>query len=306
MAKSEKSRVSLRVEEVLRLLIAGATLPDIKRYADQHGWKVSGRQIQRYSQRAHKRFAKLALKDRRQLLGRHLAQRNALYTKAVKDGDLKTALEILKDEAKLQGLYPGPPRKDETPEEQHRRLLGIPVQTSLSLRTRVSRLLQAQAARDTDGERLVAESTPCYLFKIPDTTFPSMVLNDLTLLNVISRLEAVGMVVNALYMAVRGDGDLEFCEKILAAFCFKYKVALDGWQLFCEQIDVDPKYLLDSNYNGMLLGMIGEHVASLCPDEDYLSEVLFGPGEKSSFVSAKDCAMALRQAYDKFVREGRP
>jgi hypothetical protein len=45
-------------------------------------------------------------KSRKQVIARHLAQRQALFARALKAADYRTALAILADEAKLRGLYP--------------------------------------------------------------------------------------------------------------------------------------------------------------------------------------------------------
>src|SRR5262249_36174802 len=44
-------------------------------------------------------------KDRDKLLARHVAQRRALYARAVHAADYRTALAVARDEAELQGLY---------------------------------------------------------------------------------------------------------------------------------------------------------------------------------------------------------
>jgi hypothetical protein len=106
MAKSNKNTVTSRVNDVLRLLLAGAEFADIRQYAADHGWNVSERQVRRYMEVAHRYFAEATERDREQLLGRHLMQRRALYARALKENDLRTALQVLRDEAALQNLYP--------------------------------------------------------------------------------------------------------------------------------------------------------------------------------------------------------
>jgi hypothetical protein len=108
MARSNKAVVTQREQEVYRLLLAGAEFAEIRQFASDRGWHVSERQIRRYMEVAYKRLAKLASRDRQQLLGRHLMQRLALYSRALKAGDLRTALQSLRDEAELEGLYEAP------------------------------------------------------------------------------------------------------------------------------------------------------------------------------------------------------
>jgi hypothetical protein len=106
MARSAKLTVVSREREVLRLLLEGADLPQIRQFATENEWGVTDRQLYRYQEAAYRGLAEITQRDRVQLLGRHLAQRRALYALAIKADDLRTALEILRDEAKLQGLYP--------------------------------------------------------------------------------------------------------------------------------------------------------------------------------------------------------
>jgi hypothetical protein len=106
MSRSDKATVIQRVHDVLRLLLAGAEFTEIRQFASAHGWNVTDRQVRRYQEAAYCDIAKFVRRDRIQLLGRHLMQRRALYARALKNNDLRTALQILRDEAALQGLYP--------------------------------------------------------------------------------------------------------------------------------------------------------------------------------------------------------
>ena len=106
MSRSDKGTVIRRVQDVLRLLLAGAEFAEIRQFASAQDWNVTDRQIRRYQEAAYRRVAKIARRDRLQLLGRHLMQRRMLYAHAIKDRDFHLALKILRDEAELQGLYP--------------------------------------------------------------------------------------------------------------------------------------------------------------------------------------------------------
>jgi hypothetical protein len=106
--KSSKAVVRQRVEEVFRLRLGGAELHDIREHAGapEQGWNVSDSQLRRYIQAAdglvRERFDARA----EHLLTRHLLQRRQLYAHAMGSGDFRTALAVLQDEAKLEGLYP--------------------------------------------------------------------------------------------------------------------------------------------------------------------------------------------------------
>src|SRR5688572_5893017 len=107
MAKSDKITVAKRVQDVSKLILMGAAHSDIEAFGTERGWNVSRRQLQRYVKIAHEQMAKASLQNRQQLIGRHVLQRRALFARALKAGDLRTALQAVKDEAQLQGVYPG-------------------------------------------------------------------------------------------------------------------------------------------------------------------------------------------------------
>jgi len=104
--KSDNAEILKRVEEVLRIRIDGAQFHEIREYAVEKQWNVSDTQLRRYVQRADELLVERQDKSRKQVIARHLAQRQALYSRAVKAADYRTALAILADEAKLRGLYP--------------------------------------------------------------------------------------------------------------------------------------------------------------------------------------------------------
>ena len=108
MSKSTKATVAQRVDEVFRLLVVGARAPDILQCASTRGWRVGDRQIRRYVASARDQMVELANSKRGNLLGLQMAQRQALYARAFKEGDIAMCLDILKDDAKLLGLYQKP------------------------------------------------------------------------------------------------------------------------------------------------------------------------------------------------------
>jgi hypothetical protein len=74
-------------------------------YAAEKGWGLKERQLREYMARADALLVERQERSRRRVVARHLAQRMALYARAVNAADYRTALAILSDEAKLRGLY---------------------------------------------------------------------------------------------------------------------------------------------------------------------------------------------------------
>jgi hypothetical protein len=105
-ARANDAELAQRVEEVLHLRLNGALLYDLQAHAKEKGWDVSDRQLFRYSAAADKQLVAALENDREKLLRRHRAQRHGLYARALSEGDYRTALAVLKDEAELLALYP--------------------------------------------------------------------------------------------------------------------------------------------------------------------------------------------------------
>jgi hypothetical protein len=106
--KSSKVEVQKRVEEVFKLRLGGAEFADIVQFASapEQNWSVAARQIWNYIAAADKLVKQRFDARAEHLLNRHLLQRRTLYAHALGAGDFRTALAVLQDEAKLEGLYP--------------------------------------------------------------------------------------------------------------------------------------------------------------------------------------------------------
>src|SRR5215207_1756416 len=103
---SDKAEMLKRVEEVLRIRLDGAQFHDVSAYAEEKGWGIKERQVRNLMQRADELLVERQDKSRKQVIARHLAQRMALYARALNAADYRTALAILDSDAKLRGLFP--------------------------------------------------------------------------------------------------------------------------------------------------------------------------------------------------------
>jgi hypothetical protein len=309
MAKSQKSIVKNRINDVLRLMTVGAEFADIKGYAREHNWQIGDRQVRRYIKLAFKRFAKATEQDRKSLVGRHLLQRRAIYARAIKTGDLRAALHALKDEATLQGLYPDP----KGPLHGLENVGGIdPNAPKIERRVRVARSIMAQATGDKDSLALLDGSTPKYWYHMPDTLLPQILLSTLASNYVVQQLDCAGMVLHAIVSLHGDEPDTKFCAQVLAVYSYIFKTRRDGWELFCGEIGIDPHYLVNENYDGLLLQMAAERIASFAMTAEELVETLkeLGANEGgeteatvSSIVTADDLAKAWRGLYRRITRE---
>jgi hypothetical protein len=104
--KSDQKTVRKRVEEILSIRLLGALPTDIRRHAEEQGWQVGERQLQRYTAMSDELMAESLEKNRDKLMAYHFAARRALYARAMAVSDYSTAKAVLKDEAELLCLYP--------------------------------------------------------------------------------------------------------------------------------------------------------------------------------------------------------
>jgi hypothetical protein len=106
MAKPNKAMNEQRVTEVMQLLLQGAEFNEIRVYAANKGWELTDRQVRRHINAAYRRTTDILGQKQEELLARHLLQRRNLFARCLKAEDLRTALQVLHDEAQLIGLYP--------------------------------------------------------------------------------------------------------------------------------------------------------------------------------------------------------
>ena len=107
-----RAETSRRTALVAELVIAGSRGHDVLAWSMQtdvatgRPWNVTLRACQKMVARAYAYIADDCERNRDKLMGRHVAQRQAIYRQAMAGGDYGAALAAAKDEAALQGLYP--------------------------------------------------------------------------------------------------------------------------------------------------------------------------------------------------------
>lgn len=101
-----------RVKEVLRIRLDGAQLHDVVEYAKEKKWKLDEAACARLIRRADDLLAKRRDDNEDRVLALRIAQREALFARAVNGADYRTALSILADIARIEGADNGRERKD--------------------------------------------------------------------------------------------------------------------------------------------------------------------------------------------------
>lgn len=272
MGKSTKAEMAARLREVTKLLLAGAEFAEIRQFASERQWDVSDRSIRRYMEAAYKRMADASRRDERQLLGRHLMQRRALYGRCLKQGDHRTALAVLKDEADLQGVYPPTKVAPATPDGQQP--YPGPQGPVLTRRERLVRLLKAEKSGDRTELRLLQQTTQYRRYRFTDVQLPQMMLNVMAMQHVNEQLEHATSVLLALWnTAAFGDehGDWNFIGMSSAFF---FRTGTEGWRMFGEWLGVDVDYLVKENYKGTMLETCTENICNIAPSPDEIKALL--------------------------------
>lgn len=105
---ADKATVEQRIELVYRLILDGWESTAIVQNSTVKAWGLKNRQVWAYIGRARTRMKKELAKYRKVALEEHIAARRKLRREA---SDGRLALEVLRDEAKLLGLY-APEKKE--------------------------------------------------------------------------------------------------------------------------------------------------------------------------------------------------
>lgn len=104
MKKATNKQSNERTNEILSLLLAGASRGEIVQTASKK-WGVTIRQVDTYIARARGLIDENLKEYRAHALAEHIALRRRLRREAYTSGDLRLVLDIVRDEAKLWGLY---------------------------------------------------------------------------------------------------------------------------------------------------------------------------------------------------------
>lgn len=102
--KANKAEMALRVEAVRGLLLTGYPTHEILRLVAEK-WGVADRTVEYYIAQARRSILEASEERKVEVVAEHIEMRRNLLRKAHEGKDYRLALDILKDEAKLLGLY---------------------------------------------------------------------------------------------------------------------------------------------------------------------------------------------------------
>ena len=250
-------------------------------------------------------------------------QRRAIYARSLKNGDLRTALQTLRDEAELEGLYPSP---QASAEQSLKHQLGIQ-SSPLSRKELVARQLAAEAKGDEKEQAVVKSLTPTGLYTLPSTTMPIAHLHILTLIYIWEQLEQTASFLHAMWeyaiCEIQGknseekpnEQDVEnpheeSCDgsgwlDIGMVAAYRFRIGQEAWELFCAGIGVDGQLLVEGNYQGGMLELAEGRMSLSAPHEGQMPEILARMGREGplSVKTARDLARSWKELFEKVCHD---
>jgi len=105
--RATQAEAEQRTSEVYRLLVKGASRPDILQYAISK-WGLSIPMVDKYIKAATDKLKVKAVTIREAELGKALERREDLYRQALTTQQISVALQVDESRCKLLGLFPKP------------------------------------------------------------------------------------------------------------------------------------------------------------------------------------------------------
>jgi len=136
MGRATEAEVIERTNVVAELLVRGADRQRVLQYAATN-WGLADRQADTYIAKANKAIAESAAVERDHEIGRGLRRLHYLYNRAVQEGNLRIALEVVRETNKMLGL--NAPTQVEVDDKREDRTLRDQDTTTLEGRLRALR-----------------------------------------------------------------------------------------------------------------------------------------------------------------------
>ena len=142
MGRNSEAVIAQRVEDIFGLVVDGQPLRVIRQYVSEScNWKADDRTLLRYKKRATKLIKERAEATCETVRETAVERLERLYARAIQRGDIRTALAVQQEIARLHGL--NAPTKTELTGAG-----GAPlVSTTEEMARRFDELVQAQADR---------------------------------------------------------------------------------------------------------------------------------------------------------------
>jgi hypothetical protein len=85
---------------------------------------------------------------------------------------------------------------------------------------------------------------------------------------------------------------------------YRFRIGVEGWQRFCQEIGVKADVLVNGNYKGVALQVCGDNLCKLAPGSEELKALLASQGgPEDELVTAQDLQKTWRWLFAKICRE---
>lgn len=271
MPKCDKVTKDGRIEEVRRLLIAGAGISEIEQHATRSSWGVSLRQVQRYITAANNKLAQGSRISMRAFVGRQMQQLNHLYSRGYKDGKYDISLQALKGQVKLMELAEAFQEKGE---KQVRQVVGR--ETSVPLEERIKRYLEAEHKGDETSQKLIEGTGRILQLAFYDFQLGILLLKQFDLQITNQQLADLAQLLFAQrLLATTGDGEVFGQARFAASFLsYRFNAWEVAWNKFLANHGLTPSLVRDRHVQDPIHRSMRKAICESAPSEEELKMLM--------------------------------
>jgi hypothetical protein len=219
----------------------------------------------------------------------------------MKVSDVKTALNVLKDEAQLQGLYSAVRNGESTTTTGNPLLAGPP---PISREQRFMRTLAAENGGDKDDLRLMEHLTPQYSYRMSDLMIPRAMLQIIALTYAAEQLDHASMFFMAAWNLSADRDDDGTWDFVGGCHAYRFKVGVDAWDLFTKALGVNGEKLVRDNHLGSMLQLFTDRLYESAPDHDaFMARLAKEGGDPARFPTAQATAQGWWEVLRQVLNE---
>jgi len=271
MAKCDKATRDARIEEVRRLLLAGAGGAEIEQHAVRSSWGFSQRQVQRYVTAANKKLADGSRIKKKTFVGKQMQQLNHIFSRGLKDGKYDISLKALKGQVKLVELSQA---FQDQEEKKVYHLMGR--DTSVPLKERISLFLQAERRGDETAQQLIMGTGRIHQLAFYDFQLGIFLLKHYEAQIRLRQLEDFGEILLAqkVIESSQDEEDIAAANLSVAVLSYRFKACELGWKKFLALHDLKPIFFRKRDAEVSIARSLRKWVCDLAPSDEELKAIL--------------------------------
>lgn len=299
MPKCDKVTKDGRIEEVRRLLIAGAGISEIEQHASRSSWGVSLRQVQRYITAANNKLAQGSRITLRAFVGKQMQQLNHLYSRGYKDGKYDISLQALKSQVKLMELAEAFQEKGE---KQVRQVVGR--ETSVPLEERIKRYLEAEHKGDETSQKLIEGTGRILQLAFYDFQLGILLLKQFDLQITNQQLADLAQLLLAQRLLVStGDEEVFGQARFAATFLsYRFNAWEVAWKKFLAKHGLTPSLVRGRHAQDPIDRSMREVISESAPSEEELKVLMLSEYQTEiPFQTSDDIYEELEKGLAKYL-----